>query len=222
VQTPLLLGQAVAVGETAINDASRSEEFAGRIRIGRRIHQDALRVVFDALMEELHDTGAHQLRCCGFWQDVPESRSQEGSLRTLIQNGVQLSRPFFQRAGQVEKWEKLVNMSNDDLAGRQLPEREINSQRDEFAKDVKERFRFKRCERDFPILYVKGKFLRFLPMSFVKLVDRVSWRIALINLSDYWARGVEATDFPISGFAKKYHTHLLSLAEQPAPAQSSL
>lgn len=204
----VLLNKAGVIGDTANCDSECSQDFVGRIRAGTRVHSDALRVLFDALMDEVHENSAFN----------------EASVQMQIQNGVQLSKPFFERSGQLKTWEELELLSNEDLAARQL-EGDFILQRQEFARTLKDRFRAQRDERDehaFPNLYLKGKFLRFLPLSFSALVDRVSWRIALINFHDYWARGVQASEFPIQGFAAKYHTQLLMLADEHFRTQSSL
>jgi len=216
----VLLHKAQLVGDTVKCDSERSHEFLGRIRVGRRIHADAFRVLFDALMEELHDSHIQRLRC---WGDEVHETSADQSVQTQIQKCVQLSRPFFERADQLQIWEELSSLSQEDLAARQLPEGDVNAQLQDFARMLKARFRAQRDdEHAFPNLYLKGKFLRFLPLSFAAIVDRVSWRIAFINFHDYWARGMKATDFPIRGFAKKYHAHLLLLADEHFRTQSSL
>lgn len=224
---PVLLNQAELAGSVAKCDSECSHDFLGRIRAGMRIHADALRVLFAALLEELHDSGIQRLRCWGVSEDEVRENSacNDEWVQMQIQNGVELSYPFFERAGQLQAWKKLSSLSKEDLADRQLPEGDVNLQWQDFARTLKDRFRAQKDEGDedaFPNLWLKGKFLRFLPLSFAAIVDRVSWRIALINFHDYWTIGVKATDFPIRGFAKKYHTHLLILADEHFRTQSSL
>ena len=144
--------------------------FLGRIRVGRRIHADAFRVLFDALMEELHDSHIQRLRC---WGDEVHETSADQSVQTQIQKCVQLSRPFFERADQLQIWEELSSLSQEDLAARQLPEGDVNAQLQDFARMLKARFRAQRDdEHAFPEPLFEGEILE-IPSAVIRCHCRI-------------------------------------------------